>query len=1027
MKVKTNYLLSFLMAMLLSVGAFAQARMVSGTVTDDQGETLIGVSVVVVGTTKGTVTDMDGKYSISANDGEVLEFSYVGYEKKDMTVAGPVLNVTLTQGVMINDVVVTALGISREKKALGYAVDQVSSEELSRSGSSNVIASLQGNIAGVQVNSSSGAAGAGMDIVIRGVTSLNPGRSNRPLYIIDGIEMSDAVDIAPVTSPNVSLGLGAGSGTQSSNSNRAADINPDDIESISILKGASATALYGIRAANGAVIITTKTGKKGEPSISLGYTQGTQVVNKFPHVQNQYIDGNRSTSLRRSNIWDSWGAPYHEGAGVTMYDTYRDFYRAGNTNNLSASLTAGNDRFNYRISGNYFKQAGVVPNTDWGKTNFGFKAKYSVSPKLDVGASVIFTKSGGNRPYEGRKSIMNVMAYMSPVVNPQEYHKPYTAKTNFAHGWIDHPLFLSEVNTYVDNVNRYISGINARYKLTDNLIFNYKVGMDNYSDIRKRIVHPQTDEGTPTHGFITDIAINSANVTSNLFVNWAKDLTDDINLSVVLGQYGYFSKKKMLALRGEDIKLDDATNLNQTSSIDQSNYDRRYRNLAGYGEITAGFKNFFYLTVTGRNDWSSTLPKANRSYFFPSVSTSWVLSDMPGFNVPTMSFAKLRASYAVVGKDASPYRIGRYYSLDSRFPFQGQLGYSLDGVIGDENLKPEFTTSLEVGADLRFFKNRFGLDVAFFSSKLKDMILSVPISNTTGASRYYTNAGSLSTKGVEVTTYWEPLKSENFNWKTSINWSKSSGTVDAISDGIDEIVLASSRNVVNKYVLDGKIGDLYGRPFKRSPAGDLIIYSNGLPLVDYDSLVLMGNANPDWVAGWNNELNYKNWGLSFLWEWKHGGKKVDVGRPYTIDNGNLDETLDRYKQVTFKGVNEVTDADGNVTYVKNETPAEITPAGFYRNWKIYRYAPEAHLQDASWIRLRNVNLSYNLPSKWLDKTSFIKGAKITFTGTNLFLNTPFRGWDPESNYFGAGSNIGGYTGLKTPSVKSFLFKFNLTL
>lgn len=1022
MKVKTNFLLSFLLLMLFSVGAFAQGRTVAGTVTDAEGS-LIGVSVVVVGTTKGTTTDLNGMYSITAEDGDVLEFSYVGYETMQKTVNGSVTDVVMQQGIVINDVIVTALGISREKKALGYAVEQMTSDQISKNGSSNVIAALQGNVAGVRVNSSSGAAGAGMDIVIRGVSSLSPGRSNRPLFIIDGIEMSDDVDVAPITSSNVDLGVSAGNGTQSSVSNRAADINPDDIETMTVLKGASATALYGIRAANGAVIITTKSGSKGDPKITIGYTTGAQSVNKYPKVQDEYIDGHRSTSRRRSNVWDSWGAPYKAGAtDKEMHDTYREFYRTGATNSINASLAAGTDRFKYRLSGNYFKQKGVVPNTDWGKTSFSFKGDYAVSPKLDLGASVIFSKSGGNRPYEGRKSIMNVLAYMSPVVDPQKYNTPYSASGNFARGWIDHPLFLSEANTYVDNVNRYISGINAKYKITDNLILNYKVGLDNYSDVRKRIVHPETDEGNNMHGFIADISLNSSNLTSNAFLTWGSDVSDDFSLSLTLGQYMYFSDKKLLSVRGENIKIDGATNINQTSDIFQSNYHRRYRNLAGYGEITAGFRNFFYVTVTGRNDWSSTLPKNNRSYFFPSVSSSLVLSDMPGFNVPFVSFAKLRGSYSIVGKDASPYRIGRYYSLDGNFPFQGQLGYGIDGAIGDENLKPEFTKSLEFGLDMRFFKNRFGVDVAYYSNKLEDMILSVPISHTTGASSYFTNAGSLKTQGVELLTYVVPVKNKNFTWRSSLNWSKTTGTVEKISGGIEDIVLESVRNVTNKYVEGGKIGDLYGTPFFRTKAGELIIYDNGMPLVNEDSLELMGNANPDWIAGWNNDFTIRNFGVSFLWEWKHGGDVVDVGRVYALDNGNLEETSDRRKEVVFDGVK--LDADG-VTYVKNDIPAELTPAGFYRNWKTYRYAPEVHLQDASWIRLRNVNLSYTVPSSTF-KNSRIKGFKVTFTGTNLFLNTPFRGWDPEANYFGSGSNIGGFTGLKTPSVKSYLMKLNLT-
>ena len=650
-----------------------------------------------------------------------------------------------------------------------------------------------------------------------------------------------------------------------------------------------------------------------------------------------------------------------------------------------------------------------------------------MSDKLTVGASVVFTKSGGNRPYEGRKSIMNVMNYMSTVINPLEYSEPYTAGTNFAKGWIDHPLFLSEANTYVDDVNRYISGVNVDYNLTHNIGLHYKIGLDNYSDIRRRVVDPETDEGNNMHGFVTDVSINSTNLTSNLFLTANRDLGNNITVSGIFGQYLFAKQKKSLYVRGEDLQIEGFYNLNNAANIFQNNYNTRYRNAAVYGELTFGYNSFLYLTATGRNDWSSTLPTENNSYFFPSVSASFVLSDMPGFNVSAVSFAKLRASYAIVGKDADPYQVGRYQQLGSNFPFNDVLGYGFSSVIGDENLKPEFTKSLEFGLEVNFFKNRVGLDLSVYQSNLEDMILSVPLSNATGASRYITNAGSLSSKGVELLVYVEPIKTTNFSWFTSVNWSKNEGIIEEIKEGIDDIVLASARNVTNKYVEGGKVGDLYGAPFFRNDNGDLIIYENGYPLLNRDTTVLMGNATPDWIANWSNDFTYKNIGLSFLWEWKKGGKVVDVARAYSIDNGQLAETLDRHKDVVFTGVNEIKDDVGEVTgYETNTTHVDVSPAGFYRNYKIYRYAPEVHLQDASWIRLRNISVSYTLPKSIFGK-SFIKGARVSMHANNVYLNTPFKGFDPESNYFGAGSNIGGFSGLKTPGVKSYAVKLNLTL
>jgi len=997
-------------------------RAIKGTVTSSDGDPLIGASIMVKGTSTGVISDLDGKYEIKAKDGDYLVFSYIGFNKQEVKVDGQsMIDVVMNEGVSLNEVVVTALGIPREKKSLGYAVSEVSADELTESGQTNIVSALQGKVAGVQIQTSSGAPGAGASILIRGITSLDPNRSNRPLYIVDGIEISDNTNVLPI---GPSAGSNAvSSRTQAAASNRAIDINPEDIESLSILKGAQATALYGIRAANGVIVITTKKGVKGTPKINVHYGQGWENVNKTPKIQTKFIDGHRNTSLQRSFKWDMWGAIVNDNEDNPIRDIYKEFFRTGHIKNYGASVSSGNDMFTYRISADKYNHDGVIPNTYWDKTNFTFSGGSQLTKKLNVSANLMYANTGGNRPHVGDKSILSDLSYMATVVDPTSYPEPYVFNKNFAVGIIDHPLFLARHNTYIDDVHRYISGLTVKYDFSDRIKLQYTIGLDNSSDARTRIVHPQTDEGSKVHGFLVEQNLNESQLTSNLMMLWNYDINDRIKLNGLVGQDIHTSKTKWVSTRGEGFVLDNFYNLYNTTNLFVGNSIVNKRNLGVYGQVTMSYNNYFYLTATGRNDWSSTLPSKNNSYFFPSISASLLLSDM--IDMPSfVSLAKLRGSYSIVGKDASPYKIGRYFQRASNFPFGDVVGFSQSTLIGDVNLKPEFTKSTEFGAEINLFNNRFGLDFSYYNNNLEDMILSVPISNATGASRYVTNAGSINSNGIEVAVFANPIKYHDFSWETSITWSKNEGKVTDIAEGIGDIELFSSRGITNKYVKGGNIGDIYGYAYKRNKNGDLIIDKNGYPGVVWDSLKLVGNALPDWTAGWNNQFQYKEFSFSFLWEWKNGGDVFDLGRRNSLRNGQIIETERRHEQVVFKGVNEVIDGDGNVTYKENDVPVELTGPYFYRSSTRYNYASEVLLEDGSWFRLRNISLSYTLPSS-LFGSKYIKGATVSFIANNVYLNTPFLGYDPEINYFGSDSNIYGYTGLRNPATKSYFLKLNL--
>ncbi len=1030
-----KYLLLMLPLVFFAIGVQAQTFRVEGIVTDQGNVPLIGATVFVKASATGTVTDIEGKFALTAEPTDELEIAFVGYKTQNISIDGRnYIAVQLSEGELLSDVVVTALGVSKEKKTLGYAVTELNEDDIENSGVSNIVKALQGRSPGVQMQTSSGAPGAGVDVIIRGLNSIDPTRNNQPLYIIDGIEVSNDVDVPVLLPSGVSFGLETGSSTQSSTSSRLVDINPNDIESINVLKGAAATALYGVRASNGAVVITTKKGKAGKNRFEVSFAGGWSDANKVPKVQTEFIDGHRSTSIKRNGfLWDSWGAKVTDKTTSNPHNVYKELYQTGHSNDISASYIGGSDKFNFRLSGNYSANDGITPTSYFDRVNFGFNGNYKATDRLDFTTSFLFGNSKMNAPHEGRKSVQNVLRYTANVADMSHYTEPYTYGGNAFAGIIDHALYLSEHVKNYSNVNRVLTSFGVNYDINDQFSINYNLGVDNYANRGERIVPPETDEGQSAvdnspYGFMTVNNQQRNSLTSNIRASYNTTLNDRWSFGFTLGQYIFSRRYQNTATVGKQFVIQDYFNLNNTLELEQYNEDRKYRNAALYGELTFGYENFLYLTLTGRNDWTSTLPKDNRSYFFPSASLSWVVSDM--VEMSGVNFMKIRMSLAQIGKDAQEYRIGQYFGTNAGFPFGSAAGFTSSNSIGDLELRPEFTNSFEIGGEFRFLKNRLGLDITYYHNKTKDMILSVPISTASGNSRFITNAGRLTNYGVEFMVDGQVVKSDNngFNWNTSINWSTNKGKVDEISldSDVNEVIFATNRNVTNKLVEGGKVGDLYGNPFQRTESGELILAADGLPRLDLTQQVLMGNAMPDFIAGWNNDFSWKGLGFTMLWEWKKGGDVISVSQNYSVDNGQTEETLGRYQKVVFDGVKQTgEDANGNPIYETNDIEAEITALNFYRNSSVYRYAPEAKLQDASWIRLRSLSVYYDLPLQHMNAT-FIQGARISFTGTNLFVNTPFHGFDPELNFYGAGSNIYGFTGLRTPAVKEFRIKIDLT-
>ena len=1010
----------------------AIGQTVKGVVTDTNGVPLTGVSILVQGTTTGTITDIEGAYALDIGSGNKIIFSFLGFKTQIISVSGKALiNVIMEEdSTQLNEIVVTAFGIEKEKKSVGYSIQEVKSDELTRDSRGDVLASLQGKVAGVNINATSGAAGAGSSIIIRGITSLDPGANNQPLFVVDGIPISNE---APTGSLLPSVGSNAPSTSeQFSFSNRGADINPNDIESVSILKGAAATALYGLRAANGVVIITTKKGKMGDMKFNFKTSFGWDEVNKAPDVQTKYREGFSGNQVTFEDPTASGGYTYAAGnsfgfwsfgpeyvAGEKVYNNFMDFFEKGYTLSNTLNVSGGSEKMTYFGSLSRTDNGGIVPNTFFNRTNMKFNSSIKISDKFEIEPSVSLIQSHGDLPNGGDKSIMSSLSYWTPSIDVNDYLFNGEEK-NYSNGVIDNPRYFAEVSNLNSKVNRIIANATLKYNIKEWIDVQYQFGVDNYHDRRRRFVPADVDAGSASQGFIVEEAINYNEFTSNLFVTLSHDFSEDLKGSLLLGNQISDIERKRVNNRAEG--------LDNTNPEDFSSATNFFNDVTGatqqivglFGDLRLEYKNTLFLNITGRNDWSSTLPKDNRSFFYPAFNLSYVFSQslkdaggLPDF----FTFGKIRASWAEVGKDAPPFIAGVYYDRPTNFPFGSVDGISQVSTGGSNNLQPERTTSYEFGAELKFFNSRLGLDLTYYNQRSKDQILPVPVAQSSGFNSFYLNSGEIESNGLELLLNLTPIKTSNFQWDLDINWSKVESKVLSLPEGIDEIIFADSGfpGVISKLIVGGQPGDLYGYTYSYNDEGQRIISSDGFPRIDTSERVKVGSALPDWLGSVASTISWKGLALSFLLERKEGGNAYDSGQRNSIRNGVLKITELREDGIILDGVL----ADGT----PNNIPVNIDQ-NYYRSSTIYNRAAEILVEDTSWWRLRNVTLSYDLPEKLLSKIPF-DGARVSFTGTNLWLDTPFRGYDPEGSQFSAGTNAYGFTGLNIPNTKSFFFGLNL--
>jgi TonB-linked SusC/RagA family outer membrane protein len=1016
--------------------ALSQSRQITGIVTDEKGAPLSGASVLQKGTTNGTSTDDRGSYTITVTGvSPVLVFSFAGRQSQEMAVGtGAIYNVSLGSSGAMSEVIVTALGIRKEKRSLGYTVQSVNAEDLTVNHQSNVVNALQGKVAGVTISSTGGAPGQGARIQIRGINSLDAGRNNQPIFIVDGVEVDNST-------------FTTGGGDTRGMTNRAADINPDDIESISVLRGGAATALYGIRAANGAVLITTKSARAGKIQVSYTGSYGFDNVNKTPDVQTKFTQGYLGV-YDNTSFWPSWGPTVAEGKAQDpthpdqIFNNFKRAYRQGNQTRHSINLGGGSEMMQLGASFSYSNQNGVIPFSDYKSYNARVNGNLNVSKKIKIGASMNFINSGGSRVNSDRYG--EQLIYWSPRWDVMDYIKPDGTQKNYGTD-NDNPVYTLATNRFFDNVNRVIASTNVNYAPTSWLNFTYRFGNDFYTDGRthyapgpKGVVGELVNSDNDM-GFYQEHTIRNRIITSTFIANLNHNIGNDFSIDLKLGHDLKDAKLRRVSTMGDTLVVPDLYLLQNTKKILASNLLEDYRNYGIFGDLTLGFRNYLFLEVTGRNDFTSTLSKDTRSYFYPSYSLSYVFSDM--LHLPSFwNYGKLKASYAKVGKDGNPY--GTTTGFVPGSPIGNVIPWTNVDRLGNPLLKPEFTTTAEAGFELRFLNNRLGLEVTGYKANSKDLLLPVKISNTTGFDEAYINAGEIKNKGIEISLNAMPVRSNDFSWDFTINFSSNKNEVVKLNQGLNEILLESqfgylSSNANMKLIPGYEYGALFGRTYKRyygtktedplriDESAPLLIGANGFPQIDTKQKYL-GSSQPDYIASTLQTFRYKQFAISALLDTRQGQMKYNQFANFMAAFGVSKITENRTETIVFPGVL----ADGT----PNTKPVYLGQAtgpdgvnygnGYYRN--VYRGITENFVEDASWIRLRSLSLTYNLPGSILNRTKVLKGASVSLTGNNLWLKTDYTGFDPESSSFSSGANSSeGFSGFTYPGVRTFMASVNI--
>ena len=1039
MKTKFSGILTLLLAFVVQL-TFAQEKTISGTVSDESGLPLPGVNIIVKGTTTGTQTDFDGKYTIKANTGDVLTYSYVGLKAQEKTVgASTTINVTMLEdAAVLDEVVVTALGIKREEKALGYSVQSIKGDGLTEARESNISNAISGKVAGVQVTGTSGSVGASSRIVLRGNSSITG--NNEPLYVVDGVPID-----------NRSFG-NAGSGGGVDLPNGAADINPDDIESISVLKGPNAAALYGLRAGNGVIVITTKKGsgaKKFSISVNSNLTFSNPLI--LPDYQNSYGQGGDTSYFEfvdgagggvGDGVDESWGPALDSGlefiqwnsqlnGGVPLPwrsypDNVKDFLDTGL--NISNNVSLSTDKV--RLSIGNSEEKGMVPFTELKKTTIGFNGTLDLGDRFTASVSATyFNIDSDNLPISGynNENPFQQFIWSARNVNFSELRDwrnfPLApagtaaegTPLNWNHNFQNNPYWVLETNRNTLEKDRLVGTIDLAYQLNDWLALSAKVGTDFYNQFETS--RQAKGSNNAPDGTYFEIQRRFEEINSSVLISINKDINEDFSFSLNLGanqmKREYNSTSGFLPA----LELPNLYNLSNlqtgaTPTLGNNDNNQEINSVYGYGQIA--FKNFFFIDFTARNDWASILPVDNNSFFYPSVSGSLVLTDALDIKSDAVNFLKLRGGWSKVGSTGA---LGAY-NINPTFGL-GNTGFgnqaSLPNTQFNPNLKAETVTGVEFGIDGKFFNNRLRLGATYYDQKSEDLLVPIQVSAATGFTSVWDNVADMTNKGIEIQLGGTILESEDFSFDIDLNWAQNKNEVTSLGE-LDSYLLGGQWGVNLEARPGQPYGVIVGRDFERDPSGQ-VIYENGLPVVDQTYKVL-GDIAPDWTGGANFAIRYKNFDFSALVDAKIGGEVHSMTYAWGRYAGTLEESLiGRETGVVGNGVM----SDGNGGFVPNNV---VVPAKVFNQASYNNDVESSSVFDASYVKLRQITLGYSLPKRFLKNTP-IESLKFSVVGRNLaILYKKAPHIDPETGFSSANGEQGQEFG-QYPSARNIGFNVNL--
>lgn len=1062
MKFKINFRkITVLFFVLMAQLTFAQERVVSGIVTDNSGMPLGGVSVLVIGTKTGTLSDFDGKYSIKASPNAIIMFSYIGMKSREITAVGTSLSVKLSSNSMqLQDVVVTALGIKREKKSLGYATQEVKGEVLTKINTGNVSNNISGKIAGVEVRRNNNIGGS-TNVVIRGTTSLTG--NNQALWVVDGIILNN-------DNTNSSEQKSGGNIGGYDYGNAASDINPDDIETMNVLKGAAATALYGSRASNGVIIVTLKKGNKSKGYFGVNFSSGVNIgvvdKNTLPEYQNQYGGGygdfygttNLGSGVHSYAATDdaSWGPKFDSSLLVYNWNSFypelstygqatpwlpvknnpNSFYQNSLTYVNSIDISKNNDNGEFRFGySNYNQQQGILPNSDSRKDNFNFAASYKLAPKTKISATSNYLKSNAKGMNEtgygdgGNNYLSSVRQWFSSSVDFKDLQKAYNEtgqNTTWNVGSPDNVNVQFHDNPYFQRYNNYNSLMRDRFfgnvtlktDITDWFDIMGRGAVDYYHQLQQERIAVGSKRTPNGLGQYSRYDKTFREINLDLALNFKTAITEGIKFNGMLGANSRRSvNNSIYATTNGGLIVPGIYALNNT--IDAINSPGETQQTLGTNSIYAttsfNFYDTYFLEGTYRVDQSSTLPKENNTYSYPSITGTYIFSNH--IKADWFSFGKLRLNYAETGNDAPFAVTSSVYPKNNNFGPNG-IRFSTDNSRSNSDLKSELTKGVEAGLEIKFFKNRLGLDFSYYKTNTTNQILSIETPTQTGYTRAWINAGNVQNQGYELSLNATPIQTDNFSWQATLNWSTNKNEVISLG-GADRISLGSFQGVGYVAEVGKSIGQLIGSGFTYLD-GQKVIRSNGRYLQTAGATI--GDVNPDWIGGFNNVFTYKNISFNLLIDVKQGGDVYSLDQQYgnttglyesTVTNNHLGnpqrDPVANGGGIILEGVK----ADGT----PNNTVASVEGANGYN---FYNSMPQQqYVYDASYVKLREVGLSYRFPTRFLENT-FINNMTFAVNGSNLWIiskSLPYA--DPE-----AGSSSGNLQGFQTgvlPTTKEYNF------